>query len=170
MNKTPHSVYTIRFTDCDPFGHLNNARYIDYFLNGRDDHLKDAYQLDLTHFYQQGVSWLVASHQISYLRPAAYNERVSIQSAVIEVGAGSLLVEMIMMDEKRSHIKAFMWSSFIHVNVKTGKKEVHSDSFMEFARSVTMDDVDVSKGYQYRLKKMIETIKQAKDNLPQESK
>ena len=168
MDKTPHSVCTIRFTDCDPFGHLNNARYIDYFLNGRDDHLKDAYGLDLTHFYQQGVSWLVASHQISYLRPAAYNERVCLQSAVIEVGAGSLLVEMIMMDEKRSYIKAFMWSNFIHVNVKSGKKENHADSFMEFARSVILEGVDVSKGYQYRLKEIIENIKQGKATLPQE--
>ena len=35
MNKTPHSFYTIRFTDCDLFGHLNNGRYIDYLLNAR---------------------------------------------------------------------------------------------------------------------------------------
>ena len=169
MNKTPHSLCTIRFTDCDPFGHLNNARYIDYFLNGRDDHLKDAYGLDLTHFYQQGVSWLVASHEISYLRPAAYNERVVLQSAVINVGSGSLMVEMIMLDEKRSHIKAFMWSNFIHVNVKTGKKENHSDQFMEFAGSVVLDDVDISKGYQTRLKEVIENMKRGKGALPQEN-
>jgi YbgC/YbaW family acyl-CoA thioester hydrolase len=168
MNKTPHSIYTIRFTDCDPFGHLNNARYIDYFLNGRDDHLKDAYDLDLTHFYQQGVGWLTTGHEISYLRPADYNERVFIQSSVIHVGTGSLVVEMMMMDEKRTHIKAFMWSTFVHVNVKTGKKENHSDQFMEFARSVTVEGVDVSKGYQYRLKEIIEKVKQQKAALPQE--
>lgn len=32
MNKNPNSVYTVRFNDCDLFGHLNNARYIDYFF------------------------------------------------------------------------------------------------------------------------------------------
>ncbi len=160
MNKAPHSVYTIRFTDCDPFGHLNNARYIDYFLNGRDDHLKDAYQLDLNHFYQQGVSWLVTGHEISYLRPASYNERVSITSSLINIGQAYLVVEMLMTDEKQAHIKSFMWSSFIHVNVKTGKKENHSAEFMDFARSVALSDVDVSKGFQYRLKEVIEKIKQ----------
>ena len=30
---------TVRFQDCDPFGHLNNARYIDYFLNARQDQI-----------------------------------------------------------------------------------------------------------------------------------
>ncbi len=163
MNKTPHSVYTIRFTDCDPFGHLNNARYIDYFLNGRDDHLRDEYQLDLNHFYRQGVSWLVTGHEISYLRAAAYNERVSITSSLIELGSGSLMVEMIMMNEDQTHIKAFMWSTFMHVNVKTGKKEDHAAAFMDFARSVAVSDVDVSKGYQYRLKALIGNMKQKKD-------
>ena len=168
MNKTPHSFYTIRFTDCDPFGHLNNARYIDYFLNAREDHLKEEYQFDLSDFYRQGVSWLVAGHEISYIRPAAYNERVSIKSALIQVAPGSLLVEMIMMDENHGHIKSFMWTSFIHVNVKTGKREDHSDTFMEFARSIEVTEVDISKGYQHRLKEIIENIKQGKGALLQE--
>jgi len=166
MNKTPHSFYTIRFTDCDPFGHLNNARYIDYFLNAREDHLKDAYQLDLSHFYQQGVSWLVAGHEISYLRPANYNERVSIKTALINLASGSVLVEMIMMDEHHTHLKSLLWTSFTHVNVKTGKRETHSESFMDFARSIEVNNVDISKGYQHRLKEISETIKQGKAILP----
>jgi len=160
MNKTPHSLYTVRFTDCDLFGHLNNARYIDYFLNAREDHLKEAYQFDLSDFYQQGVSWLVAGHEISYIRPANYNERVFIKSGLIQVAPGSLLVEMIMMDENQSHIKSFMWTRFMHVNVKTAKRENHTDSFMDFARSIEVNNVDVSKGYQYRLKEIIEHLKQ----------
>ena len=33
------SKVLIRFSDCDPFNHLNNARYIDYFINAREDQL-----------------------------------------------------------------------------------------------------------------------------------
>ena len=165
MNKTPHSLYTIRFTDCDLFGHLNNGRYIDYLLNAREDHLKTEYGLDLTDFYKQGVSWLVAGHEISYIRPAAYNERVSIKSALIKAEPGSLLVEMLMMDENQMHLKSLMWTKFIHVNVKTGKRENHTESFMDFARSIEVNEVDIIKGYQYRLKELIERIKQ-KNNLP----
>lgn len=162
MTKKTHSLYTIRFTDCDPFGHLNNARYIDYFLNAREDHLRTEYQLDLSRFYQQGVSWLVSGHEISYLRPANYNEIVSVKTALIQAAPGSLLVEMLMMDENHSHVKSFMWTRFMHVNVKTGKKENHTESFMDFARSVEVNDVDISKGYQHRLKEVIEHIKQQK--------
>jgi acyl-CoA thioester hydrolase len=162
MNKTPHSFYTIRFTDCDLFGHLNNSRYIDYLLNAREDHLKTEYSLDLTDFYKQGVGWLVAAHEISYIRPAAYNERVSVMSALIKLEPGSLLVEMLMMDEKHTHIKSLMWTRFIHVNVKTGKRENHTADFMDFASSIEVSDVDLVKGYQYRLTEIIENIKLGK--------
>lgn len=59
MNKSPSSTYKIRFSDCDLFGHLNNARYLDYFLNAREDHLKEAYNIDLTQFLQQDMAWLI---------------------------------------------------------------------------------------------------------------
>jgi YbgC/YbaW family acyl-CoA thioester hydrolase len=160
MNKAPHSAYTVRFTDCDPFGHLNNARYIDYFLNAREDHLKDEHQLDLSHFYQQGVSWVVAGHEISYIRPANYNERISIKTALIQLSAGALLVEMIMMNEQQTQLKSLLWTRFIHINAKTGKRETHSDSFMEFARTLEVTEIDVAKGYQHRLKELMEHIKQ----------
>lgn len=159
MNKTPHSLYTIRFTDCDLFGHLNNGRYIDYLLNAREDHLKTEYGLDLTDFYKQDLSWLVAGHEISYIRPAAYNERVSIKSMLLKAEAGSLLVEMQMMDENETHLKSLMWTKFIHVNVKTGRRENHTDVFMDFARSIEVNEVDITKGYQQRLKDLIENMK-----------
>ena len=51
------SFYTVRFSDCDPLRHLNNARYIDYMLNAREDHLKEHYQMDLADFYKKGTGW-----------------------------------------------------------------------------------------------------------------
>lgn len=162
MNKSPHSLYTIRFTDCDLFGHLNNGRYIDYLLNAREDHLKNEYQLDLTDFYKQGVSWLVAGHEICYIRPAAYNEQVCIKSALLKAEPDSLLVEMQMLDEKQTHIKSLMWTKFIHVNIKTGKRETHTASFMDFVRSIEMTQVDISQGYQYRLAHIVGQITQGK--------
>jgi acyl-CoA thioester hydrolase len=139
MEKNPHSNYTIRFSDCDPFGHLNNARYIDYFLNAREDHLKLAYQIDLKQFYNQGLTWLVGGHEIAYLRPADYNETVKITSSLLEAAPDYLLVEMIMTDESQSHLKAVMHTRFIPVGLKSGKRENHPDDFFEFAKSVSTE-------------------------------
>jgi acyl-CoA thioester hydrolase len=155
MNKTPSSIYTIRFSDCDPLGHLNNGRFIDYFLNAREDHLQENYQLNLKEFYNRGVSWVVNSHEITYLRPADYTERVKINSRVLHVAPDQLLVEMRMTDEKETHLKALMWTKFVPINVTTGRRENHSESFMEFARSVETNEYDIERGYKERLKEVI---------------
>ncbi|MEO5591659.1 MAG: acyl-CoA thioesterase [Chitinophagaceae bacterium] len=151
MEKLLQSFYTVRFSDCDPFGHLNNARYIDYFLNAREDHLRDYYQMKLSDFAKRGIGWVVANHEIYYMRPALYNEKISIQSAAIELGDAHLLVEMLMQDEGRQYNKAIMWSRFTCINLKTGKRENHPDDFMEFAKQVIANEIDLSKGLSGRI-------------------
>jgi len=140
MNKEPQSFYAIRFSDCDLFGHLNNARYLDYFLNAREDHLKAEYKMDLTTYYQKGIGWVVGSHEINYLKPAKYNEKVSIQSSLIKANDHYLLVELKMTNVEQTEIKAIMWTRFIPVNVKTGKRESHPSDFMEFAKSIELEN------------------------------
>lgn len=159
MNKHPSSFYTVRFGDCDPLGHLNNARYVDYFINAREDHLKESYQVNISDFAVQGITWVVGKHEISYLRPASYNEVVFITSSLIQATADVLLVEMLMMDEKQKHVKAFLWSRFIPINIKTGKKQLHPESFMVFAKSIIRTDVDFDAGYQNRLTALAAEIK-----------
>jgi YbgC/YbaW family acyl-CoA thioester hydrolase len=132
MNQHLESFYTVRFNDCDPFRHLNNARYIDYFLNAREDHLRDYYQFDLASVYKKGMGWVVMQHDITYLRPASYNEKVCICTGLLDAGNEHLLVEMLMMDEKQSQIKSLMHTRFIPISLSTGKREPHTPEFMEF--------------------------------------
>lgn len=126
------SFYTVRFSDCDPFRHLNNARYIDYMLNAREDHLKENYNMDLASFYKQGVGWVVVKHEINYVRPASINERICVRSGLLESSSDHLLVEMLMLDENTSHLKAILHTKFVPVNLTTGKRESHGSDFMEF--------------------------------------
>lgn len=68
--KEPMSDVVIRFQDCDPFGHLNNARYIDYFINAREDHLSEHYDFDIYERQKQSNSnWVVAKTKIAYIFP-----------------------------------------------------------------------------------------------------
>lgn len=132
MQSTLSSFYTIRFSDCDPFRHLNNARYIDYLLNAREDHLKEHYQLDLLDFYKKGKGWVVLQHEIVYLRPASFNEIVCIRSGLLSSGPEHLHVEMLMLDAEQKQLKALMHTRFVPVSLTTGKKEPHTAEFMEF--------------------------------------
>lgn len=155
MEKKLYSDYVVRFSDCDLFGHLNNARYIDYFLNAREDHLRTYYDMDLRTFYQQNLSWFVGGHEIVYLRPAQYNEKIVISSSLFYVSNDQLWVEFVMMDEKKSHYKSVMWTKFVPVNVKTGKKDNHPESFLDFANKVKVDDVDLQAGLKERLNTLL---------------
>jgi YbgC/YbaW family acyl-CoA thioester hydrolase len=148
----PKTFYTVRFSDCDPMGHLNNARYIDYMLNAREDHLKQAYQIDLLEYHKQGIAWVVRRHDIQYVRPAFYNETVCIQSRLIELTDSHVMVEMLMFDEKQTTLKAIMWTSFTSVDVKTGRKKEHSTEFMDFAATIKVDEVNIHAGLNERIK------------------
>lgn len=145
------TYYTVRFNDCDPFGHLNNSKYIDYMLNAREDHLSQFFQIELGDFHKQGFAWVVTNHEIQYIRPAAYNEKICIQSDLIEAGESHLLVEMRMYDEGMNSLKSILWTKFTCVNLKTAKKEIHSPDFMTLANAMLVEGVNTKNGLKDRL-------------------
>ena len=76
----------IRFQDCDPFNHLNNANYINYFMNHREDMLIKHYDIDIYKMAKAiGKSWVSSSSQIAYLRPAFLMETVTIESQLVRL-------------------------------------------------------------------------------------
>ncbi len=131
MPKLLESEATIRFQDCDPYNHLNNGRYIDYFMNAREDQVKEHYGLDIYGMaLTSGVGWVVGKSQIAYFRPAKLMEKVIIQSQLINFGARDISVEMRMLSEDKKQLKAFTWVNFVHFKMATGKSELHSDELM----------------------------------------
>ncbi len=154
LEKTPTTSYTIRFQDCDPMGHLNNSRYIDYILNAREDHLETFYDMRLKDFISRGTGWVVVNHEIYYLKPAVYNEKVKIQTSMIEYGNDHLLVEGIILDEAETHCKALVWTKYVYVNVRTGKRENHEEDLNQFFSNVKNEAVNVQQGVKNRLKQL----------------
>lgn len=154
----PHSIDKIRFTDCDPFGHLNNSRYVDYIMNARENHLLDFYELNLDDYYKKGIAWVVTGHEIAYLRPARFNELVYIQTSLIAATNNLLQVEGIMFDEFKKSIKAVLWTKFACIDLKTGKKQNHDTELMEFAERVLNSQIDPSAGLSKRLKSLAQKM------------
>lgn len=143
MEKEPRSHYWVRFNDCDPFGHLNNARYLDYCLDAREDHLREHYGIDLKEWAGRGIAFVVNRHEIRYLRPANYNERVCIRSVVIGLGDTGLTVEMSVWDDACRQLKALLWTTFTRIDAATGKKQAHDAGFLErFSPLVTTVEAD----------------------------
>ncbi len=127
----------IRFQDCDPFNHLNNAAYINYLINAREDQLIEFYDVDIYRMAKKlGKSWVVGSNQIAYIKPALLMEEVIIDSQLLQYDASNLLVELRMWNHDKTEIKAVMWSTFIHFNLVQQKKEAHSEELMKLFENV----------------------------------
>jgi YbgC/YbaW family acyl-CoA thioester hydrolase len=128
----PESEYIVRFQDCDPFNHLNNARYIDYFVNAREDHLEKYYQFNLYDYVKQtGKGWVTAQNQIAYFSPAVTMEKVIIQSMLLRMDEKYILVEMKMWNLEKTVLKSLFWATFVYFNLKTNRSEAHSQELID---------------------------------------
>jgi acyl-CoA thioester hydrolase len=156
MEIKPRSFYTVRFNDCDPFSHLNNSKYIDYFLNAREDHLKASYGIDLKEWARQGHTFVVSRHEIQYIRPVTYNELICIQSTLIGMGETTLQVEMLMMDKEAQNLRSILWTTFTRVDAGTGKRSVHPQAFLDQFGQLMAPDIDSAKGIDIRISALLD--------------
>lgn len=123
----------VQYQDCDPFNHLNNSKYIDYIVAARTEQLLENYDFNTAEIAQkQGIGWVAAQTQISYLYPAVWLEKVTIETKLIDFSASSLLVEAVMWNENKTHIKAIMWAKLVHFSIKAQHSFKHSEELMNF--------------------------------------
>jgi acyl-CoA thioester hydrolase len=150
--REPESTAIIRFQDCDPFGHLNNARYIDYFLNAREDHLAQFYDFRIyEHGKTTNASWVVTKTHIAYLYPAKVMEDVVIQTCLINMTDSGLVIEALMFDKDKRHLKAVMWMEFAYVSLATGRVQKHPEDLMQFFEVVRVDRQFQPDGFNQRI-------------------
>lgn len=138
--REPESTAIVRFQDCDPYGHLNNIRYLDYFFNARQDHLAQFYGFNLFERARQtNEGWVVTRTQIAYMRPCLVDEVVVIQTRLLDYSDVTILVEATMLDSRTRRPKAITWIEFTYVSLKTGKTTKHPDDLIDFCQSVLVE-------------------------------
>ncbi len=153
--KVTESLVTVRFQDCDPLRHLNNAKYFDYYFNARDDQFAKLYEFKTSELYTQYQAiWVVYNHQIAYLKSAMMGEWVKIFSRIIWYNENTVVVEYFMTDENKQQLKNIMWTTLRYVTWE-GRSVDHPKDLMNFLELVTLTDVDYSpEGFQPRIKKV----------------
>lgn len=119
------STAKIRFIDCDPIGHLNNSKYLDYMLNAREDHVENNYGITYQDIIKQtGSTWVTIQNEIAYLKEVRYNTTVEITSKIIEISSRTSTVEIIMKNPETGLINAVLWTTVIFFNLTTRKTDV----------------------------------------------
>ncbi|MDQ5883902.1 MAG: acyl-CoA thioester hydrolase [Pseudomonadota bacterium] len=141
--KTLESKALIRFQDCDPLCHLNNAKYFDYFFNAREDQVAEIYQFDYNDYFMHNqTSWVIYNHQIAYLSSAKVSEWVAIMSSNIYYNDDTIVTEYVMTDIDKHYLKAVLWSTSKYIDIKTGKKTPHQPEVTNFLKTITIDGVN----------------------------
>ncbi len=137
--KVLESKALVRFEDCDPFGHLNNGRYIDYYLNAREDQLRDNYNLDIYAMAKTtGKAWVVTSNQIAYLREVKFMETVTIKTMLRWFTDTDLMMEGQLVDTETGTIKSVIWTRFTYIDIRKGGKSTHSEELMQLFSEVAL--------------------------------
>lgn len=138
-NKYPTSKGRIDFQDCDPLGHLNNTKYINYMMNARVEHLRQYYGLDIyDHTKDVKNAWVVSKNKIAYLRPVSFNEEVVFQSQVLYADSRRVMPQCIMMSADKGSLHAVLWAEFVYINTQTLRPTRHGEKLQEL-----LDDVAV---------------------------
>jgi acyl-CoA thioester hydrolase len=78
----------VRTYECDSYGHVNNANYLNYLEYARFEFLRDI-GFDYHGIIRAGYGVYVARIEIDYKRPAVMDDEILIQSWPIKKGAVS---------------------------------------------------------------------------------
>lgn len=132
MQKEISSIEKVRFSDCDPIGHLNNVKYLEYMLNAREDHVESGYGFTYEEYTKRtGCTWVTIQNEIAYLKEVRYNAKVMITSKTIELGDRLSKVEILMKSEDGKTIHSVLWLTVIYFNMKTRSSESHPEETKE---------------------------------------
>lgn len=132
MEQEISSRVKVRFSDCDPIGHLNNVKYLEYMLNAREDHVEENYGFTYEEYaLKTGCTWIAIQNEIAYLKEVRFNSKVVISSKTIDVNGRTAKVEILMKSEDEKTIHSVLWCSVIYFNMKTRRSEVHPPDVVE---------------------------------------
>lgn len=137
LKKVLESRMKVRFHDCDPYNHLNNSRYIDYIVSARGDQLIEYYDFDMYKLViREGLGWVSAQTNISYLTPATLMEEVVIETRLLHFSQRSLLLEGIMWNADKCVPKSVLWTKLVHFDIRKQRSIDHSPVLIDFFQSI----------------------------------
>jgi acyl-CoA thioester hydrolase len=83
----------VRFRDCDPMGHANNAVYLTYLEQARFSHWRSLWGFGTPQLPPGRPGVILARVECDYKRPAKYGETLEIRLTIAELGRTSFHYE-----------------------------------------------------------------------------
>ena len=109
----------VRGYHCDFYGHVNNARYLEFLEEARWTYFEAG--LDLEDWKQRGLGFVVAAVTIDYRRPAGLNAVLEIRSHLKSLGGKSGVIHQDVVDSGSGAQVAAADVTFAVIDLATGR-------------------------------------------------
>ena len=82
-----HSTFPVRTFHCDAFGHVNNARYLEFLEEGR---WQFSEKIGLTSLLRaRDVGFIIMDMRLQFRRPVFEGETITVQTSLVSLGSAS---------------------------------------------------------------------------------
>lgn len=88
----------VRFRDCDPMGHTNNAVYLTYLEQTRFAHWRSLWGAGTPQLPPGLPGIILARVECDYRRPSKYGDTLEVRMKVVEIGRTSFRYEYEIVD------------------------------------------------------------------------
>jgi thioesterase-3 len=116
MTSTKVRVYGYHL---DMYGHVNNARYLEFFETARWEFIED--KISFRELEKLNIAFVVANISINYRRPALMGQILNIKTAMSHISKKSAKIHQEIYIEGTDELIADAAITFVIINSKTGK-------------------------------------------------
>lgn len=111
-----------RFSDLDPYGHVNFKHFFDYVVSSRLIFLNQKFNLDLDKIAKTGYGFYVSQGEIKFLRPIIGLRHLEIETFVESVEDDvTLVIPFSIKDSETLKVNSEGKLYFTIIDLKTGK-------------------------------------------------
>ena len=108
----------VRGYHADFYGHVNNARYLEFFEEDRWANLEE--KIDLRAWAVKGISFIVVNVNVNYRRSVPVGEILLVSTDVAEIGSRSVVLKQEILFKNSKKVAADALITFV-ITDKSGK-------------------------------------------------
>lgn len=112
----------VRFSDCDMFGHVNNAKFITYMEQARVEYFKAFDEINfLKRVENPELSIILAEVTCTFKSPVHLDDNLIVKIRTSEIKRSSFIMEYEMIEERSGKLSAVGKTVGVFYNYKEGK-------------------------------------------------
>ena len=124
----------VRGYHLDVYGHVNNARYLEFLEEGRWAFVEG--KMDLENWAGKGQVFSVVNININYRLPAFLNDLLHIETELVKIGKRSSVIHQKVKKHGNDNVVADADVTFVFMNSQTGKAIMLEGELLEALESL----------------------------------